>query len=48
MQTKKKIIAKLENIHSAKYIYRTLKAIKRNQESNWPIIDPDIMKEFFV
>ena len=33
---------------SAKCIYRTLKAIKCNQESSPPVIDPDIMNEFFV
>ena len=29
-------------------IYRTLKAIKCNQESGPPVIDPDSMNEFFV
>ena len=33
---------------SAKCIYRTLKAIKCNQESSPPVIDPDIMNDFFV
>ena len=33
---------------SAKCIYRTLKAIKCNQESSPPVIDPNIMNEFFV
>ena len=33
---------------SAKCIYRTLKAIRSNQESGPPVIDPDIMSEFFV
>ena len=33
---------------SAKCIYRTLKAIKSNQESSPPVIDPDIMNDFFV
>ena len=33
---------------SAKCIYRTLKAIKCNQESSSPVIDPDIMNDFFV
>ena len=33
---------------SANCIYRTLKAIKCNQESSPPVVDPDIMNEFFV
>ena len=33
---------------SARCIYRTLKAINCNQESSPPVIDPDIMLEFFV
>ena len=33
---------------SANFIYRTLKAIKCNQESNPLVIDPDIMNDFFV
>ena len=33
---------------SAKYFYRTLKAIKCNQKSSPPVIDPDIKNEVFV
>ena len=33
---------------SANFIYRTLKAIKCNQESSPLVIDPDIMNDFFV
>ena len=38
---------KFEKDPSAKCNNRTLKAIKRNQESSPPVIDPDIMNEFF-
>ena len=33
---------------SAKCIYSTLKAIKCNQESSPPVMDPDILNDFFV
>ena len=33
---------------SAKGIFRTLKPIKCDQESSPPVIDPDIMNDFFV
>ena len=39
---------KIGNDPSAKCIYRTLKAIKCNQESSPPVIEPDIMNDFFV
>ena len=39
---------KIEKDPSAKCIYRTLKAIKCNQESSLLVMDSDIMNDFFV
>ena len=39
---------KIGKVPSTKGIYRTLKAIKCGQESSPPVIDPDIMNDFFV
>ena len=48
-EAKKEVIyRKIGEDPSAKCIYRTLKAINCNQESSPPVIDPDIMNDFFV
>ena len=44
---KEKKYRKLGKDPTAKCIYRTLKAINCNQESSPPVIDPDIMNDFF-